>query len=148
MAKGASSKDIKKAYYQLAKKHHPDQNKGDKTKFQEVSEAYEVLGDDTKRQQYDMFGTTGSDAASGGGGGQRGGGFGGAGGFHYQSQVDPEELFRTIFGDAFRQGRDFENMYDEEPSQSYEVAQVQKCHNDFLKSLGKSYRAEILWGCV
>jgi DnaJ family protein A protein 3 len=120
--KNASSKDIKKAYYQLAKKHHPDQNKGDKTKFQEVSEAYEVLGDDKKRQQYDMFGTAGNDAASGGGGaGHPGGGFGG---FHYQSQVDPEELFRTIFGDAFRQGRDFENMYDEEPTATHEITQV------------------------
>ena len=40
--KNANSKDIKKAYYQLAKKYHPDQQSGDKKKFQEVSEAYEV----------------------------------------------------------------------------------------------------------
>lgn len=45
VAKNCSSKDIKKAYYQLAKKYHPDTNKSDPNaakKFQEVSEAYEV----------------------------------------------------------------------------------------------------------
>ncbi len=54
VARDASAKDIKKAYYQLAKKYHPDTNKGDKgaqRKFQEVSEAYECLSDDTKRKQ-------------------------------------------------------------------------------------------------
>ena len=54
MPKDATGKDIKKAYYQLAKKFHPDTNKGDKEtqkKFQEVSEAYECLSDETKRKQ-------------------------------------------------------------------------------------------------
>ena len=52
--KNATAKEIKKAYYQLAKKCHPDTNKGDKEaqkKFQEVSEAYECLSDDNKRKQ-------------------------------------------------------------------------------------------------
>ena len=58
----AKAKDIKKAYYQLAKKFHPDTNKGDKEaqrKFQEVSEAYECLSDENKRKQYDAFATRG-----------------------------------------------------------------------------------------
>jgi len=90
--KGAPQKDIKKAYYQLAKKYHPDSNKNDpdaSKKFQEVSEAYEILGDEEKRQQYDQFGSTGGEQFGGMGGG--GGGF--------RSNIDPEELFRTIFGD-------------------------------------------------
>jgi DnaJ family protein A protein 3 len=95
----ASAKDIKKAYYQLAKKYHPDTNKGDKDaqrKFQEVSEAYECLSDDTKRKQYDAFGS-GAFSGGGGGGGGPADGFGGA--WNFRSSIDPEELFKTIFGD-------------------------------------------------
>lgn len=57
--KSASQADIKKAYRGLAKKYHPDKNKGDKTaedKFKDISEAYEVLGDEEKRRQYDQLG--------------------------------------------------------------------------------------------
>jgi DnaJ-class molecular chaperone len=53
---GASSADIKKAYRKLAKANHPDSTGGDKKKearFKEISSAYEVLGDETKRKQYD-----------------------------------------------------------------------------------------------
>jgi len=88
--KDASPKEIKKAYYQLAKQYHPDSNKGDPNasqKFQEVSEAYEVLSDEDKRAQYDTYGSTGDQFGMGGG----------QGGF--RSNIDPEELFRTIFGD-------------------------------------------------
>ena len=49
------------------------------------------------------------------------------GGYHYQSQVDPEELFRTIFGDAFKRGGGFESMFDNlnyESSPQNEIAQV------------------------
>ncbi|XP_022673409.1 protein tumorous imaginal discs, mitochondrial-like [Varroa jacobsoni] len=105
--RNASSKDIKKAYYQLAKKYHPDTNKGDKDaakKFTEVSEAYEVLSDESKRQQYDQFGTasmgsTGFGAGSGGPGAGFGGADRGQQQYTYQSHIDPEELFRKIFGD-------------------------------------------------
>lgn len=108
----ASAKEIKKAYYQMAKKYHPDVNKNDPTaekKFAEASEAYEVIGDETKRREYDTYGTAssymGQEAA-----GRSAGGFRNAG-FQYQNNVDPEELFRKIFGDfrsAFQQGdRDF-----------------------------------------
>jgi len=113
VSKEATAKDIKKAYYQLAKKYHPDTNKGDKEtqlKFQEVSEAYECLSDENKRKQYDAFGS-----ADGGGGNPFGQGFPGAGGGFsgFKSNIDPEELFRTIFGDkSFRGGGFGDTQFD------------------------------------
>ncbi|CAB4054746.1 DNAJA3 [Lepeophtheirus salmonis] len=75
-------KKSKKAYYELAKKYHPDTNKGDtnaQKKFQAVSEAYEILSDDSKRKSYDAYGTAGPEASGFGGANK---GFGrGAGGF-------------------------------------------------------------------
>lgn len=62
VAKTASADEIKKAYRKLAIKYHPDKNPGDKQaeeKFKEISEAYAVLSDAEKRQQYDTFGSTG-----------------------------------------------------------------------------------------
>ncbi|CAH8477111.1 unnamed protein product [Dicrocoelium dendriticum] len=94
--RSASQAEIKKAYYQLAKKYHPDVNKDDKTaaqKFQEVSEAYEILGDENKRKQYNSFGAAGPSASSGFRGQQQEG-------FEFHSQIDPEELFRRIFRDS------------------------------------------------
>jgi curved DNA-binding protein len=60
--KGATASDIKKSYHKLALKYHPDKNKDDKaaeTKFKEISEAYAVLSDKEKREQYDTFGSAG-----------------------------------------------------------------------------------------
>ena len=62
VGKKASDDDIKKAYRKLAMKYHPDHTKGDKKaeeKFKEISEAYAVLSDKEKRNQYDEFGTSG-----------------------------------------------------------------------------------------
>ncbi|PIE70520.1 MAG: integrase [Deltaproteobacteria bacterium] len=60
--KGASDGDIKKAYRKLAMKYHPDHAKGDaaaEEKFKKISEAYAVLSDPEKRQQYDTYGASG-----------------------------------------------------------------------------------------
>ena len=91
VAKGASEADIKKAFKKLARKYHPDLNrdnpKAAEEKFKEVNEAYGVLSDPEKRQQYDQFGFNAS------------GGFGespfGAGGF---SMDDIFSMFGDVFG--------------------------------------------------
>lgn len=55
--KNASKEDIKKAFYKLAHKYHPDKKEGNESKFKEVNEAYQVLSDDEKRSKYDQFGS-------------------------------------------------------------------------------------------
>lgn len=92
--KGASADEIKSAYRRLAKKYHPDINKTPEAaeKFKDINEAYEVLGDDKKRANYDQFGSADGPQFGGGAGGAGGFGdfFGGAGGG-----------FSDIFSDIF-----------------------------------------------
>lgn len=117
VAKNSAAKDIKKSYYQLAKKYHPDTNKDDpdaNRKFQEVSEAYEVLSDETKRREYDTYGQTSEQMGRAGGAGPGHGPQGFAQNWQFRSTVDPEELFRKIFGDsnAFGQQQGFDEFSD------------------------------------
>ena len=87
--KNASEDEIKKAYRKIAIKYHPDRNPGSKEaeeKFKEAAEAYDVLHDPQKRQQYDQFGFNGPNA----------GGFGGFGGGGFSM----DDIF-SMFGDVF-----------------------------------------------
>ena len=98
--KSASSAEIKSAYRKLAVKYHPDKNPGDKSaedKFKEASEAYGILSDKSKKENYDNFGH----AAFENGGGQSGG-FGGFGGF---GGSDFSDIFEDFFGDFGGGGR-------------------------------------------
>ena len=92
--KNSSPEDIKSAYRKLAVKYHPDKNPGDKSaedKFKEASEAYGILSDKSKKENYDNFGHA---AFENGGSGQ--GGFGGFGGFNGS---DFSDIFEDFFGD-------------------------------------------------
>lgn len=102
VSKTASQDEIKRAYRKLAHQHHPDKSGGDEAKFKEINEAYQVLGDEKKRTQYDQFGST-FDQTGGFGGGAgvnwedvvRQSGFGGgAGGVEF----DLGDIFSDFFG--------------------------------------------------
>lgn len=80
--KGASKDEIKKAFYKLAHKYHPDKKGGNESKFKEVNEAYQTLSDDDKRSKYDQFGSQYANMGGGYGGAQQGG-FGGFEGFDF-----------------------------------------------------------------
>jgi len=109
VSKSASSDEIQKAYRKLSKKFHPDRNPGDKqadSSYKEVQEAYEILGDATKKANFDQFGFAGVPQGGfpGGGfqGGFPGGGFpggfpGGAGGMNIDPEM-AEELFKRFTG--------------------------------------------------
>jgi len=106
--KGASKDEIKKAFYKLAHKYHPDKKEGDEKKFKEVNEAYQVLSDEGKRSKYDQYGA-GFENMGGGGGSQGGAGFegfdfSGAGGFGGGGAEFDFGNLNDIFSDFFGGG--------------------------------------------
>ncbi|TFB24854.1 molecular chaperone DnaJ [Filobacillus milosensis] len=96
VSKDASKEDIKKAYRKLARKYHPDVSEEENAadKFKEVKEAYEVLSNQQKRQQYDQFGHAGAQQGAGQG-------FGG-----FDDFGDFGDIFDMFFGGGGRRQRD------------------------------------------
>jgi molecular chaperone DnaJ len=150
VTKGASKEEIKKAFYKLASKYHPDKKGGDEARFKEVNEAYQVLSNDQKRKEYDTYGQTFSGAGSQGSGGpQPGQGFGGFdfSGFNqgdFQNMDfdlgDMGDIFGDIFGGGFggrqkeKRGRDMSLEIDitfEESifgvERNFLISKVSKC---------------------
>jgi molecular chaperone DnaJ len=111
VSRGAKPEEIRKAYRRMARKYHPDVNPGNKAaeeKFKEVSQAYEILGDDKKRQVYDQYGFYSDNIPPGGPGpgastwtGTPGVDFSGFDFSNFDS-VDTEAEKRGGFGGAFR----------------------------------------------
>lgn len=123
VSRTASEDEIKKAFRSLAKKHHPDKHAGDaaaQKKFQEISGAYDILGDKEKRAQFDA-GAIGADGNPRGfdpraGGFRQGNPFGGGGGggfdpraggfkFSFDEQTGGAAGFEDIFADLMGGGR-------------------------------------------
>jgi molecular chaperone DnaJ len=101
VSRQATAEEVKKAYRKKALQFHPDKNPGNaeaEKRFKEISEAYEVLSDDKKRQMYDRYGKEGVQAAASGGHGQQG-----------FSSMD--EALRTFMG-AFGMGGGGESIFD------------------------------------
>ena len=101
--RSATADEIKKCYRKLAIKYHPDKNPGDQQAedtFKEITEAYEILSDPQKKQQYDQFGH-----AAFGRGGMGGGGFSSAQG------IDLEEALRTFMGAFGGGGSIFDDIF-------------------------------------
>lgn len=107
VSRTASEGDIKSAYRKLARQYHPDRNPGDKAaaeRFKEIQQAYDVLSDKKKKEQYDQFGP-GFEQMGGGQGGFHYGTSGGPGGYQ---NIDPaafQSIFEQMMGGGF--GGDF-----------------------------------------
>lgn len=94
VGRSASAEEIKKAYRKLAMQHHPDRNANNPAaaeKFKELSEAYEVLSDEQKRQQYDQYGHDGMKSTFGPGG------FDFSRDFTHASDI--QDILGSLFGD-------------------------------------------------
>ncbi|KAJ8786602.1 hypothetical protein J1605_006091 [Eschrichtius robustus] len=121
----------------LAKKYHPDTNKDDpkaKEKFSQLAEAYEVLSDEVKRKQYDTYGSAGFDTGAGSSGQSywKGG-----------PTVDPEELFRKIFGEFSSSSfGDFQSVFHQPQEYIMELT-----FNQAAKGVNKEFTVNITDTC-
>lgn len=97
VAQDASQDDIKKAFRRLAHEYHPDKKTGDEKKFKEINQAYQILSDKNKRQQYDRFGA-GFEQGQAGGFNWQGNFSSGFDGFGF---ADLGEIFKDLFKEAF-----------------------------------------------
>ncbi|MFW5761538.1 MAG: DnaJ C-terminal domain-containing protein [Cyclobacteriaceae bacterium] len=146
--KSASQDEIKKAYRKLAVKYHPDKNKDDKQaeeRFKEIAEAYEVLKDPQKRQQYDRLGSNWKHYQQTGFedfGNFGGRGYGGVQGDPFADvfgQSGFSDFFESFFGKGFNQGRGA-GAYDSGfATGGYRAQKGNDYEADFVLSLEQAY---------
>lgn len=147
--KKASKAEVKKAFRSAAKTHHPDKG-GDPEKFKEINEAYEVLSDDNKRQQYDTFGSTGPGMGGAQGFSGFSSGFGSANGqTHHMNFEDLGDIFGSFFGGGgFAGGQQWANRprrgsdLEVEAELSFEEA-INGAKRKFRSSFGEKKTIEI-----
>lgn len=128
VSKSASASDIKKAYYKLAKKYHPDINKeeGAQEKFHDIQDAYEILSDSEKKAQFDQFGSSAFEQGGFGGNPYGGNPFGGQnpfGGFKAGSSPFGDINFEDLFGAAFSGARGRSSRVAEYVGNNIEIVQ-------------------------
>jgi len=112
VSRGASSEEIKKAFYKLAHQHHPDKG-GEEKKFKEINEAYQILSNKEKRDQYDKFGQVFEGGAGFDPGFDFGSGFGRQGMNFEFDFGDLSDLMEDFFGFGMAKGkRDFKQGKD------------------------------------
>lgn len=130
VSKNASQDEIKSAFRKMAKKYHPDVSKEPdaEAKFKEAQEAYAVLGDESKRKQYDQFGHSAFQ------GGPNSGNSQGFGGFDF-SGFDYGDIFDNLFGGGFGFGGS--SQRGNRPSKG----------NDILMRMKLSFE-EAIYGCT
>lgn len=138
----ADANEIKKAYRDLSKIHHPDKG-GDPERFKEINNAYEILSDEQKRQMYDI---TGSTKGPGGGGPGGFGGFGGFGPFGFgpggiHMNVDMSDIFGAMFGGPGGQGARAQQRQQKRPKGPTKTHEVGLRLHDFYH--GKTFQIDL-----
>ncbi len=130
VSKNASKAEIKKAFREKAKKHHPDKG-GNESIFKKINEANEVLSDDKKRLQYDQFGSAGQNFS--GGGFSDFGGFSGGGGGGF------EDIFSSFFSGGA--GGSTQQRNTRKTKGSDLEVEVELDFDDAIKGVKKSFSA-------
>ena len=161
VSRSAHEKEIKRAYRKLAKKYHPDTNQGNKQaelKFEEVTEAYDILSDPEKKKLYDQYGMAAFDGSMGNPGdaadpfsqGSYTSDFGNNGQYteyHYSSgDGNIEDIFENLFGGMFGSrgtGKNFRDGFKRGFGNNFYGYQQGFDHNSYSSQQGRDLHAEI-----